>query len=297
MRNFGWPGRADAPQLGDAALDAVLEGARIPADQPELRSLGGLVTALTAAPAADELAGEAVAMAAFRDRPRVSAPIRHTRRRPRLLSPLLSVKAAIAATAAIIGLGGVTAAAYAGALPSSIQKFAHDTIGAPLVTGHSPKAPTAPPSSSASAHANHPITQAVALCEVLAHGTPGQKLGVKKELAKLAGGASNISAYCAAILKAAPKHPMPFTTCLPLPKHGPTGLPSNAASIAGTKIPTSLPSCVPVPTGAPSPLPGGSIPTGLPTPTHSGRPSGPPTHPSGSPTSSPTPHGPKPSHS
>jgi hypothetical protein len=132
MPNFPWPGRRDA-SAEDAALAALLSGSGEIEDlSASLRPAADVLAALRARPSGDELAGEHAAMAEFRDRVGMSDPALPTRRRrPSVLSSLLSAKAAAAALCVAVALGGAATAAYAGALPSSAQRLAHEFIGAP----------------------------------------------------------------------------------------------------------------------------------------------------------------------
>jgi hypothetical protein len=134
MPNFPWPGRRDASQ--DASLAGLLTGSQVPDDlAAELQPAADVIAALRAAPASDELAGEAMALAEFRSG--VSRPAsRSRRRRPILLGSLLSAKVAAAAAVAVLGMGGVATAAYAGKLPAPVQNFAHDVVGAPWAAAH-----------------------------------------------------------------------------------------------------------------------------------------------------------------
>ena len=170
-----------------------------------------------------------------------------------MLSSLLSAKAAAAAAVAVVGLGGVATAAFANALPSAAQQFAHDTIGAP-----SPHAShSAHPGNNTNAdHSGTPVgpnasgAAAFGLCTAFTnatqHGSAAQKAVAFGNLEKAAGGAANVGSFCASVA-----HP------------GASGTPGSGA-------PTSHP------TGAPT-----SMPTGAPT----SHPSGPPSpHPTGPPT-------------
>ena len=134
MPNFKWLGRQDASAIEDAALAAMLSGPEVPDDLAAgLQPAADVLAALRARPSGDELAGEAFAMAEFRNRVGVPDQVRRTRprRRPSLLTSLMSAKVAVAAAAVAITIGGVATAAYAGALPGSAQRLAHDVIGAP----------------------------------------------------------------------------------------------------------------------------------------------------------------------
>ncbi len=134
MPNFPWLGRQDASAIDDAALAAILSGPEVPEDLAAgLQPAADVLAALRARPSGDELAGEAFAMAEFRNQVGVPDRVRRTRprRRPALLTSLMSAKIAVATAAVAITIGGVATAAYAGALPAPAQRLAHDVIGAP----------------------------------------------------------------------------------------------------------------------------------------------------------------------
>jgi len=134
MPNFPWLGRQDASAIEDAALAAMLAGPEMPDDLAAgLQPAADVLAALRAGPSADEIAGEAFAMAEFRNQAGVPDPVRRTRprRRPALITSLVSAKVAVAAAAVAITVGGVATAAFAGALPAPAQRLAHDVIGAP----------------------------------------------------------------------------------------------------------------------------------------------------------------------
>lgn len=236
--------RGAASGIPDAALAKLLAGSAPPAGSVPLQHVADLLAALRAAPASDEAGGQAAALAQFRQQVGVSShPIRSRPRRPTLLSPLLSVKAAAAAAAAVVGLGGLATAAFAGALPSSAQQFAHDTIGAPS------------PHPSDSAHTNNQSNSghsgtavgpnasgpaAFGLCTAYAnakqHGTAAQKAVAFRNVEKAAGGAANVASFCASV-----PHP---------------GASGASHSGAATSHPSGPPS--PHPTGPPSPHPTGA---------------------------------------
>jgi hypothetical protein len=132
MPNFPWQGRQDTSAIEDDALAAMLSGPEVPEDMPTgLQPAADVLAALRARPSGDELAGEAFAMAEFRNRVGVPDPVRRPRRRPALLTSFMSAKVAVATAAIAITIGGVATAAFAGALPATAQRFAHDVIGAP----------------------------------------------------------------------------------------------------------------------------------------------------------------------
>ena len=259
MPNFSWLARRDASGIQDADLSALLAG-RTP--QPDtsapLQHVADVLAALRAAPASGEAAGRGAALAQFRAQVGVSSQsIRSRRRRPTLLSSLLSAKAAAAAAVAVVGLGGVATAAFANALPSAAQQFAHDTIGAP-----SPHASNSAQANNTNAgHSGTPVgpnatgSAAFGLCTAYAHatqhGTAAQKAVAFRNLEKAAGGAANVASFCASV-------PHPGASATPgggAPTSHPTGEstshPSGPPSTHPTGEPTSHPS------GAPSPHPTG----------------------------------------
>jgi hypothetical protein len=254
MPNFPWPSRPDAPPISDASLAALLAGAELPAGSPpELQPVADVLAALTAGPAGDELAGEAAALAAFRNRAGVPVPAHRSRhRRHPVPVSLLSARAAAAAAVAALGIGGFATAAFAGALPAPAQQFAHHTIGAPAPDRGQP-AGTHPSATGTPAGPDATGPAAFGLCtawaHAKAHGTSSQQATAFRNLAAAAGGAANVAAYCAAVPHpAASSAPTPHATG-PSAAH-PTGPP--------TSHPTGPPSSHP--TGPPS-----SHPTGQPT--------------------------------
>jgi hypothetical protein len=261
----GSPG-AGVPGLPDGNLDALLTGDLLKDEafaglQPATR----LLAVLNAAPEDDELAGHARALAEFRHRGGMPARPRLTgNRKPRLITSLLTAKAAAAAVA-VAALGGAAAAAYTGALPAPAQQLAHKTIDAPSPKpSHGPATPQATPThpAAASPDATSPdATSPVAfgLCTAYAHanahGTASQKAVAFRNLAAAAGGAAKIAAFCAVV-------PHPGSTQTPAPSH-PSGKPTSHS------------------TGKPSSLPASHA---------TGKPSAAPTHPSGKPSSAPASH-------
>jgi hypothetical protein len=244
MPIFAWPARGDVPPAGDPAFDALLTGKLLPEDAAEgLRPVTEAIAALTAAPSASELAGEASALAVFRGAAGVSAePTRSPRRRHPLLTSLLRAKLAAAAAAVAVSVGGAAAAAYAGALPASIQKIAHDTLGAPAPHPSArPSHPATPAGPDATGRA------AYGLCTAYAHlkadGSARQKAVAFRKLATAAGGAANVAAYCARVA-----HPGPTPSARPTSR--PTGKPTTHPN--PTTHPTGKPTSRPTarPTGA-----------------------------------------------
>jgi hypothetical protein len=67
---------------GDPSLAALLKWAEFPASSaPEMQPVAEVLAALTAGPADDELAGEAAALAAYRNQASVPRPATRARRR------------------------------------------------------------------------------------------------------------------------------------------------------------------------------------------------------------------------
>jgi hypothetical protein len=248
----------DAPVIGDASLEALLRGAELPAGSaPELRSLAEALAALTAGPASDELAGEAAALVAFRDRPGTfhSARRRHPARRRRhrraasRFRLLPARTAAAAAAAALAGLGGITTAAYAGALPAAVQRVAHDVIGAPAAsaTPATRRAPVGPDAAGRPAYG-----LCTAWAHAKAHGIRKQQAVAFRNLAAAAGGASKVTAYCAAIAHrraSPPRRAHPASA--PHSSGKPSGLPAPHSSGKPSSVPaphsSGKPSGVPAP--------------------------------------------------
>jgi hypothetical protein len=247
MPIFPWSGRGGVPPVGDPVFDAMLAGKLPPEDTADrLRPVAETITALNAAPAASELAAEASAMAVFRGEVGRSAEhVRPRRRRPSLLTSLLSAKLAAAAAAAVVALGGTAAAAFAGALPAPVQKLAHETIGAPAAHHSAPATPVGP-----RATGNAAYGLCTAYAHLKAHGTARQKAVAFRNLAAAAGGAANVTAYCATVA-----HPGATPSGHPTgkPSSHPTGQPSGHPTGQPTSHPTGQPSSHPTgkPTSAP----------------------------------------------
>lgn len=226
------PAPGDVPGVGDPALDSLLEG-KPPAGNtsPGLLTAAAVITALNSAPAASELAAEAGALATFRGAAGMSRkPARSRLWRLPLLGSLLTAKlgSAIAVAAVTLG-GGAVAAAYTGALPDSIQQVAHNTIGAPAARPTPTATPRGPDATGHSAYG---------LCTAYAHikadGTAAQKAVAFRNLAAAAGGAANVTAYCAGI-------PHPGATSGGKPSSHPTGKPTSLPAQAPASHPTGKP--------------------------------------------------------
>jgi len=279
--DFPRPNRRDVPVLSDASLAALLAGAEPPGGPaPELRPLAEALAGLRAKPAGDELEGEAATLAAFQDQFGPPGPAcRPSRRRPLLLSRPLPVKAAAAIAAVVLSLGGLATAAYAGALPAPVQRFAHDIIGAPSPGTRSATRPSSP----GAPGPGHPADRlCAAWAHAKAHGTGEQRAVAFGKLVAAAGGADNVTAYCAAVARAGTS-PSPSPQPVPAP-HG-SGKPSGLPAPHGSGKPSGLPA--PHGSGKPSGLPaqhGSGKPSGLPAQHGSGDPT---VHPSGKPPGQP----------
>jgi hypothetical protein len=135
-----------------------------------------------------------------------------------MLATLISSRLATALTAGALAVGGLSASAFAGALPDSAQNAAHQLIGAPA--SHSGKThgkghgkspgigqsnesqPTGAPSSTpVGPDATGP--EAYGLCNAYAHAkVHGKSVGKSvafRNLATAAGGVANIAAYCSKV--------------------------------------------------------------------------------------------------
>jgi len=200
MPNFLRPAPRDGLPFSDAALAALLAGTEPPEPMPGLQPVADVLAALRSGPTGDELAGEASVLAEFRRGAGVvaHAPAPH---RPRRVTSLVGARAAVAAAVAALSLGGLATAAYAGMLPAPVQRFAHDTIGAPPAPSGSPagthlarsQAPVRPGAAGSTAH-----RLCTAYAHAKAHGTAAQRAAAFHNLVGAAGGAGKIAAFCGA---------------------------------------------------------------------------------------------------
>jgi hypothetical protein len=176
---------------------------------------------------------------------------------------VIGTRGAVVAGLALVAAGG-GAAAYAGALPASLQAAAHTVIGAPASdeqssddatvepTGSPTDTPTDTPTGSPSSSATHGVgpdatgPAAFGLCNAWAHGGLGAASVAYRNLSAAAGGPDGIGAYCATVTK-----PGGGTGS---PTSHPGGSPS---SHPGHGSPTSHPGNTNHPTGAPTTHPGG----------------------------------------
>src|SRR5262249_42250182 len=145
-----------------------------------------------------------------------------------------------------------------GALPATVQRFAHDIAGAPAPGSQPALAP-------ASAHPAAIGGRAYGLCtawaHAKAHGTAAQRAVAFSRLAAAARGAGNLTPYCAAAPQALPPPPSPP--------------PAPAASPPGYAPRPPAPHAPGNPTRPPSPH-GPGAPPFRPTPHSTDKPSGPP---------------------
>jgi hypothetical protein len=254
MPNLWWLSRQDAPDMGDASLAALLADTE-PAEglAPGLQPLADALSSLTARAASDELTGEAAALAEFYSRVGVPVPVSRARhRRHPLLTSLLSARAAAVAAVAALGLGGFATAAFAGALPAPAQQFAHHTFGAPASdggqpTGAHPSATATPVGPDTTGPAAFGLCTAWAHAK--AHGTSSQKAVAFRNLAAAAGGASNVTSYCAAV-----PHPGASSSHSSHPNGPPASHPTGPPASHRNGPPTSHPTGPPAshPTGPPT---------------------------------------------
>ena len=242
----------NTPSLDEVAAERLLRGQRpsVGASSDE-QAVAKLLAVASAPPSIQELSGEARAVAAFTaTRPAAAGPrhARHVARRRRLvLNPRVSHGVAAAAALGALTVGGVTAAAYSGKLPGSMQRLAHDHIGAPRqhaarphptpAASHSSSTQKALRSDEGSEHGQPGLSAVTPKRSThapsptgpgrsLPHGTSAQRFvlctayviardhGAKpdadqlfRQLAKLAGGRGNVSDYCAPIWQANPGDP------------------------------------------------------------------------------------------
>jgi hypothetical protein len=154
MPGFLLPGRPGG-EHDEPLLDMIFDGRALPPDAPqEMHDLERMLAALAGPAEPGELAGEAVARAAFirlaspagvspafsrsaaHHGPRRPASHRLPRQRPARRRAGLA--AALCAAAAVLVS---TAAAYADVLPDPIQQVAHVTVGAPAPRHHGSHSP------------------------------------------------------------------------------------------------------------------------------------------------------------
>jgi len=135
MPDFLWSAGGDAPSTGDAACEALLTGTLPPQDAVAgLRPLAEAIAALTAPPMRSEVAAEPGARELYRAgfaRPGGTAPWPRQPARRRRRRVFVSLAPVRLAAVCLVLVGLLAAAAYSGVLPAPIQRFAHDSFGAP----------------------------------------------------------------------------------------------------------------------------------------------------------------------
>jgi hypothetical protein len=123
----------------------------------------------------------------------------HLRRR-RAAGSRFGARAAVTGAVAAVCLAGLTTAAFAGMLPTPIQRLAHDVLGAPAASpggshpgAHGHVTQHHAPGGKTGA-AVHPAC--TAYTQARAHGTAAQRTAAYSNLVKAAGGAGHIAGYC-----------------------------------------------------------------------------------------------------
>lgn len=234
----------DRLALDEGTAERLLTGRLDPADAPPGYSpAAALLAAVSAPPDTEELAGQAAIVAVFAAAARLHSPQLIDPRRSRVLTKLLTAKAA-AAVLGVLMTGGVAAAAT-GNLPAPAQQAAHALLGG---------AGQPSPAEATATTRSHPAEPAAAgsaaqgLCRAWSAGQGGQR-GSKLDasafaaLTKAAGGTNQIAAYCAQVTasrpdgagQGAPPSSLPASTAA-RPGHGQGGPPSSlpAASAGGS---------------------------------------------------------------
>jgi hypothetical protein len=248
MPGFPLPRRPATP-LDESVLDALLTGTSLPPDAPhQARTVADMLASLADPAAPGALAGEAAARRAFA-RSTSPASISAAGRRPASggrsrVAAFVTTRLAAALAAVAVALGGAAGAAYAGALPDPIQNFAHAVIGAPA-----PHRSAALPLGARREF----FRQCGAYRRGVTHGASAT--GEFAKLARAAGGAAKIGAYCAAVLQAG---------AVPAPSHRANGNAYGTTKAHSQKKPH--PTARPHPTAKPHPTPG-PHPTPRPHPT------------------------------
>jgi hypothetical protein len=248
MPNFPWSSRRGGSTIEDTSLAALLAGTELPADGATgLQPVADVLAALQAAPASDELTGEAAALAEFRQQIGVSIhPRESRRRRPTLLSTLLTAKGAAAAAIAAVSLSGAAAAAT-GNLPAPLQTFAHNTFGAPAAqSSHASGSHGSPVGPNATGPAQHGLCTAYEHAKT--HGSAAFKNSVAfKNLVSAAGSADNVDAFC----QGTTGSPAPSSSAESANSQAnshPTGAPASGSGDGASSAPTSHPTGKPTST-------------------------------------------------
>ena len=256
MPTLPWPVHGGIPPVGDPAYDAMLARTLPPEEAPAgLGPVAEAFAALGAAPVDSGPAAEADARAAFRCAvgiPAGQAPPRRSRHP--VLTSLPSARLAAAAAAAAVALGGTAVAAYAGKLPAPMQKFAHDTIGAPKTPGAHPASHRTPQPTPMVLPGHAAYGLCTAYRHLKAHGSAAQQAVAFRKLAAAAGGTAQVKAFCAGVAHPGNPSPRPPATH---PAGKPSALPSHAQHTHPAGKPASPPSHGPAthPAGEPTSTP------------------------------------------
>ena len=265
--------------LDEGTAERLLTGRLDAADAPPgYGRVVALLASVSAPPDTEELAGQGAVVAAFaaaaRSRPARPVGVRLlTPRRSRVLTRLLTAKAA-AAVLGVLMTGGVAAAAT-GNLPAPAQQAAHALLGGAGVPA---------PAQATATTRTHPAgpdaagPAAQGLCRAWSAGQGGQH-GSKLDapafaaLTKAAGGTDQIAAYCARVSastasgsagagRGGPPSSLPASTAAGSGQGGPpSSLPVDSAGGAGQGSP---PSSLPADTSGGSGHGQGSPPSSVP---------------------------------
>jgi hypothetical protein len=138
------------------------------------------------------------------------------------LSTLLASKVAAAAAIGAVSLGGVSAVAYTGNLPTPVQNLAHNAVGAPAA--HHGRPAGTPKGPDATGKAAFGLCTAYRAAQ--ANGGVDPNSVAFQNLATAAGGAANIVTYCAKV---------------PHPGHAPSTHPSGPPASHSAGPPASHP--------------------------------------------------------
>jgi hypothetical protein len=129
----GWPAREPDEPL----LDLILAGQSLPPDAPQaMAAVADALAALGGPAGPGELPGEMAALSAFSRAISPAARIRPASESARRGRPSRRARLAAGFIMVLFGVGGTTAAAYAGVLPAPVQAVAHRLIGAPAAQHH-----------------------------------------------------------------------------------------------------------------------------------------------------------------
>ncbi|MBM0228295.1 MULTISPECIES: hypothetical protein [Micromonospora] len=199
----------NAHRMDQEAVERLLVGpVADPPDGPE--ALVRLLTAVRAAARPHELAGERVALEAFRTARAGSVPGPAAGPERRILAGLLSAKVALAALLAAT-TGGVALAAATGALPGSRSGADHTTTppsasaaGRPTPTGGPTVSPTAAGGPSDPATASPALVGLCTAYRAEQNGNRHRMLDSPRfaELLSAAGGREKVPGYCDRVLDA-----------------------------------------------------------------------------------------------